>query len=115
MESKIIEAIAGTSSAGFLLCIVYIVYINVKYGKATRSMVNDSKNNININTEQAKTADYLINTLQQVNSKLESIQTQLHELEQKQNNYSKAFKIYVDNNGVENSVKNAIKRVIEGD
>ncbi|MHA3846203.1 hypothetical protein ACX1NA_03410, partial [Mycoplasma sp. VS276A1] len=111
MSTTVIEALAGSAGGGLLIALVYVAYVSIKNAKNNKANQMEAKNNIQISTGAPKTVDYLINTLQQVNSKLESIQTQLHELEQKQTNYSKAFKIYVDNNGVENSVKNAIKRV----
>ncbi|MFV8476168.1 hypothetical protein [Mycoplasma sp. VS403A] len=118
MNSQVIEALAGTAGGGLLLALVYIAYVSIKNAKNSKITKTEAKNNINISTtasEKESAVDYLISTLQQLNSKIENIQQQLHDLEQKQTRHSTAFKIYVDNNGVEKSVKNAITRILEGD
>ncbi|MFV8467754.1 hypothetical protein [Mycoplasma sp. 46852] len=115
MSPAIIEALAGTAGGGLLIALVYIVYVSIKNAKNSKTIQNEAKNNIQISTGAPKTVDYLITTLQQLTAKMETIQEQLHDLEQKQTRHSTAFKIYVDNNGVEKSVKNAITRILEGD
>ncbi|MFV8483548.1 hypothetical protein [Mycoplasma sp. Z473B] len=116
MNSQVIEALAGTAGGGLLIALVYIAYVSIKNAKNSKTTRTEAKNNIQINTaDKGSTVDYLISTLQQLNSKIETIQQQLHDLEQKQTRHSTAFKIYVDNNGVEKSVKKTITRILEGD
>ncbi|WLP85245.1 hypothetical protein [Mycoplasma seminis] len=112
MDAKVIEILAGTSSGGLLIALVYIVYISIKNSKG-KNISAESKNNININSEHSDAVNILVNNLKELNNKVDDIKSKINEMEASQQAYSTAFKIYVDNNGVEESVKQAITRIIE--